>query len=152
MDEPKRTVAEESKYLIPAALAVLLLAYFWPEQDVQGPVETTYSRLLGFRIEGQPVPTRRVVGSIVMHLTWLAVALAVARPLARRGRTMVLGAAALLGLDELLLILSVLLFDQFLGVSTLLGLIGGGLLIAGTVVALREREATEIHAAEGGRA
>lgn len=152
MDEPKRSAAAASGYLIPIALGLLLVGYVWPEHGTQGPVTVTYSRLLGFRIEGAPLPVRQVAGTIVANLPWLAVLLASLRPMAPNGRSFVFGAAGLFGLAEMLQLITTALFGQLIGVSTLwLG--AGSLLLSIAALGGFDRGGEpEIRETEGGRA
>lgn len=145
MDEPRRSAAVASRYLIPIALGVLLIAWVWPEQDSSGPGPLTvyYSRLLGIRFEGQGYEPRQVAASIVASLPWVAVAIAGLRRTTERGRLLVFGAAALFGLGEILVLVTSLFRDGFFGVGTVLSGVGGVLLIAGAIVGMGHREIRE---------
>ncbi len=152
MDEPRRSAAAGSGYLIPIALAVLLVAYIWPVEDTRGPITTTYSRLLGFRFNDQPLDARQVAGSILLNLTWLAVTVAALRPTTATGRSVVFGAAALLGFSENLSLAARLVFGSFVGVNAFLSGAGGALLMAGAVFGMRHREVPEIRESQEARA
>ena len=152
MDEPRQSAAAASRYLIPIGLAALLVAYLWPVQETRGPITTTYTRLLGFRFDDQPLEVRQVVGTVILNLTWLAVALTALRRTTDRGRAVVFGAAALLGLSEILFVTSRLVFDQFVNSSLLLSGTGGALLVAGAIAGLGRAAPPEIRERGEGRA
>ncbi|HYO61977.1 MAG TPA: hypothetical protein VEU29_08790 [Actinomycetota bacterium] len=152
MDEPKRSAAVASRYLIPIGLAVLAVAYVWPVREVQGPITTTYSRLLGFRVEDQSLHVRQIAGSIILNLGWLAVAVAALPRLASAWRGVAFGAAALLGVSEILYLTARLVYSQFVGLPVLLSGLGGALLVAGVIVGMGHTGAPEIRETEGGRA
>jgi hypothetical protein len=154
MDEPKQSAGTASAYMIPIGLVLLLIAWVWPEHDATGPaVESTYSRLLGFRIDGVALEARRILGSVVMHLGWVAVAVLALRRTSAPGRLFAFGAAALLGLGEILFFFgSALARNPFLGASSVLAAIAGGVLIAGAASGFRRHGTTQIRGSEGGRA
>ena len=152
MDEPRRSPATASSYLIPIGLALLLVAYVWPVHDTQGPIDVTYSRLLGYRFDDQPLEARQVAGSIILHLTWVAVTVAALRRTTATGRAIAFGAAALLGLSEILSLTARLVFDQLMNASLFLAGAGGVLLIAGALVGMGRRDVREIRGSEEGRA
>jgi hypothetical protein len=139
--------------LIPIGLGVLLIAWVWPEQDSSGPGPLTvyYSRLLGVRFEGQGYDAGGIAGSIVGHLHWAVVAFLAFRPAARTGRLLVLGAAALFGLTEILVGARSLFHSDFLGISTALSVVGGALLVAGASVGAGRAKAPEIRETQEAR-
>lgn len=152
MDEPRRSAAQTSKWLIPIALGVLLLAYVLPVEETNGGTTVTYSRLLGFRVEGQDLDPRLVAGNVVLHLTWLVVALLALRRTTAKERGVVFGAAAILGIGEVLYLIARLVYDQLVGMNAYLSGLGGILLIVGAVVGMGYVERPEIHESEGARA
>ena len=143
MDEPKRSAAAASSYLVLVALGLLLVGYVWPEHGQEGTLTITYSRLLGIRIEGTPLPLRQTAAIVVSNLAWLVVLVASLRAVTPRKRAFVLGGAALLGVFELLHVVTVAVFGEFLGVSVLWLGVGGLLLVVAAIGALTVTEIQE---------
>lgn len=148
MDEPKQSAARASGFVIPIALGILLTAYVWP-QDFG---DVTYTRLLGEQVDGAPRNVRAAGATAVMHLQWLVVALAVFRKVDARRRAFVLGAAALLGVVELLYATAFAVFVEFAGFTTWLSGTGGLFLVVGALGAMDRYGAPEIRDGEGARA
>lgn len=144
MDEPKQSAARASGFVIPIALGILLIAYVWPEGDGW----VAYSRLLGFRVEGRPLVWRAVGMSAVLLLPLFGVAMATSRRVTARRLPAVLGAAALLGVFEILQAISLGLFGGLVGLSIFLTG-GGGVLLVVAALGAMDREIRE---SEGARA
>ena len=151
MDEPKQSTARASGYILPIALGILLIGYVWPEHDQQGVVNITYSRLLGFRVDGQ-WQWRSVAGTVVAHLPLFVVALAAAPRVTARRRALVLGAAALLGIAEVLQSIATGVFGEFIGVGMFLTGGGGVLLLVAALGTLDREPAPEIRETQEARA
>ena len=149
MDEPKQSTARASGFVVPVALTILAVAYVWPENDLGG---ATYSRLLGFQVEGQPLDKRTAGASIVVHLPLLFVAIAVARRVTARGRAFVLGAAALLGVAEVLHAAAFGVFGNYVGLPMWLWGAGGLLLLVSALGTMERERTAEIRESEGARA
>lgn len=147
MDEPKQSTARASGFVIPLALALLLAGYLWPEHGGG----STYTRLLGERVDGAPRDVRVVAFSIATNLPLFIVAAATLKRVSSSTRTFVYGMAALLGIYEMLQVAAIAVFADGVLASMLMTGAAGLLLLIAALGAMDRERTSQIREFEGGR-